>query len=108
MTLLTLELSPDLYERLRRRADRLGKTPQQIAEGLLAQELTAKPGVDNRERNQVTEVLRMAGLLTQLAPEEQRKAEATAVTLSEVQSALNRAGGKPLSEVIIEMRGPKE
>lgn len=67
MTLLTLELSPDLYERLRRRADRLGKTPQQIAEGLLAQELIGTPRADDRERNRVTEVLRAAGLLTHLA-----------------------------------------
>lgn len=108
MTLLTIELSSDLYDRLRRRADRLGKTPQQVAESLLAQELSGAAVGASLERDRVTEVLRSAGLLTQLAPEERQRAESTTATLDEVQTALNRAGGKPLSEVIIEMRGPKD
>jgi len=108
MTVLTLELPTDLYDRLRRRADQLGKTPQQVAEGLLAQELAETPVGATREREHVTEVLRAAGLLTSLAPGEKEKAEATTVTLHEVQTALDRAGGKPLSEVITEMRGPRE
>lgn len=107
MTVLTLELPTDLYDRLRRRADRLGKTPQQVAEGLLAQELAETPIGVTQEREQVTEVLRAAGLLTNLAPNEKEKAEATTATLHDVQSSLDRAGGKPLSEVIIEMRGPR-
>lgn len=107
-TKLTLELSADLYERLRRRADRLGKTPQQVAEGLLARELVGASARATQERDRVTEVLRAAGLLTSLAPEERQKAESTTATLNEVQTALDRAGGRPLSEVIIEMRGPKD
>lgn len=62
---------------------------------------------DNSEQTQVTEALLAAGLLTELAPEEKRRAEATTVTLPEVRAALDRAAGKPLSELIIEMRGPK-
>lgn len=108
MTLLTLELTPDLYERLRRRADRLGKTPQQVAESLLAWELAEAPIEAAQERERVTEVLHAAGLLASLTPDEKRKAEATTITLTEVQTALDRAGGKPLSAFIIEMRGSKE
>jgi hypothetical protein len=108
MTLLTLELPSDLYERLRRRADKLGKTPQQVAEGLLTQELAGIVVGTTQERDQVTEALRAAGLLTALTADERRKAEAITVTLSEVRAALDRAGGKPLGNVIIEMRGPKE
>lgn len=108
MTLLTLELPADLYDRLRHRAARIGKTPQQLAEGLLVQELTGPPGDNNSEREKVTEVLGAAGLLTSLTLEEKQRAESSALTLTEVQTALDRAGGKPLSQVIIEMRGPKE
>jgi hypothetical protein len=36
-----------------------------------------------------------------------RAAKAT-MSLAEVQAALDRAGGKPLSELIIEQRGPKD
>ncbi len=107
MTLLTLELTSDQYKRLRRRADRLGKTPQQLAKDLLARELAEHSGQSAPEQIQVTEALRAAGLLTELAPEEKRRAEATTVTLPEVRAALDRAAGKPLSELIIEMRGPK-
>jgi hypothetical protein len=108
MTLLTLELPSDLYERLRRRADKLGKTPQQVAEGLLARGLAGSVGGMAQEREQVTEVLRAAGLLTGITPDEKRRAEAIITSLPQVRAALDRVGGKPLSDVIIEMRGPKE
>lgn len=108
MTLLTLELTSDLYERLRHRADRLGKTPQQVAESLLAGELAEAPIETAQERERVTEVLRAAGLLSSLTLDEKRKAEATTITLLEVQAALDRAGGKPLSKLVIEMRGSKQ
>lgn len=108
MTLLTLELTSDLYKRLRRRAHRLGKTPQQLAEDLLTRELVESPVEDNQEQVKVTAALRAMGLLTELTSDEKRRAEAVTVTLSEVRAALDRTAGKPLSEVIIEMRGPKE
>lgn len=108
MTLLTLELPPHLYERLRRHATTLGKTPEQAAERLLDWGLTEAPAGPTQEREQVTQALRAAGLLTTLTLDEKRKADATMATGSDVRAALDRAGGKPLSEVIIEMRGPKE
>ncbi len=46
-----------------------------------------------------------AGLLTELSPEEKQRAAQSAATLEEVRAALDRAGGKPLSELILEMRG---
>lgn len=108
MTLLTLELTTDVYKRLRRRADRLGKTPQQLAEDLLARELVEPSIEDNQEQMQVTTALQSAGLLTALTADEKQRAAAVTATLSEVRAALDRTTGKPLSEVIIEMRGPKE
>jgi hypothetical protein len=60
------------------------------------------------DRERATEALRMAGLLAELSPEEKQRAARSTATLEEVQAALGRAGGKPLSELILEMRGPKE
>lgn len=51
--------------------------------------------------------LRAAGLLAELGPEEKQRAAQSTTTLEEVQAALDRAGGKPLNELILEMRGPK-
>ncbi len=53
-------------------------------------------------------MLRAAGLLAELSPEEKERAAQSTATLEEVSAALDRAGGKPLSEIILEMRGPKE
>ncbi|HMO58209.1 MAG TPA: hypothetical protein PKA05_21315 [Roseiflexaceae bacterium] len=37
-----------------------------------------------------------------------RTAAGATLSLEEVQAILARAGGKPLSEIVIEQRGPKE
>jgi hypothetical protein len=38
----------------------------------------------------------------------QRLAAESILTLDEARAILDRAGGKPLSEIILDMRGPKE
>ena len=63
------------------------------------------PPTDERER--VRELLRAAGLLAELGPEMERRAVEATMTLEEVRIGLNAAGGVPLSELILEMRGPK-
>ncbi len=59
------------------------------------------------ERELVTAALRKAGLLVEISHEEKRRAESSTVTLEEVRAALDAVGGQPLSELIIDMRGPK-
>jgi predicted DNA-binding protein len=106
MTILTLELPPELYERLHAEADRLGKPAPAMVEEWVAERLTAVPPMTDRER--ATEALRAAGLLTELSREEKQRAARSTATLEDVQAALGRAGGKALSELVLEMRGPKE
>ena|SRR3990172_12026219 len=53
----------------------------------------------------VRQVLQDAGLLTTLSPHLEAKI-VPGVTLEAVRQSLARAGGKPLSELIIEQRGP--
>ncbi|GAB4419584.1 MAG: hypothetical protein Fur0044_16030 [Anaerolineae bacterium] len=104
MTTLTLELPAELYEGLRLESERRGETMQTLAQKLLAEQLTPPP----TEREQAIAALRAAGLLAELGPEEKQRAAQSTATLEEVRAALDRAGGKPLSELILEMRGPKE
>jgi hypothetical protein len=59
------------------------------------------------EREQVRAALRAAGKLAELTPGEKAIAAQATLTLDEARAILNRAGGKPLSEIVLEMRGPK-
>lgn len=59
------------------------------------------------EREKAIAVLRTGGLLTELSREEQQRAVACTVALEEVVESLSSVDGQPLSELIIEMRGPK-
>jgi len=105
MSQLTIDLRPDVFERLRREAARTGKPIEMLANELLAEGLPTETQ-DDRERTR--EVLRAAGLLTELGSELKQRAAQSTASLEEVSAALSRAGGKPLSEIVIEQRGPKE
>jgi ABC-type transport system substrate-binding protein len=56
---------------------------------------------------QARQILKAAGLHTELGPELRKKAENSTATLEKVQAAFTKAGGQSLSEMVIEMRGPK-
>ena len=105
MTLLTLELEPELYENLRQEASRLGKSLEKTAETILYQRLN--PPATPSDKAKAIEALKKAGLLAELGPEMKKRAEQANLSLDEVRAALDAAPGKPLSEIIIEMRGPK-
>ena len=106
---VTLELPPDVYKRLGQIAQRGGKSVEATAQDLLTEKLTSlSTSSPLTELEQVRAALRADGLLTELGPEEKKRAAQVTMTLEEVQAALDRAGGGPLSELILEMRGPKE
>ena len=115
MTTLTLELPQEVYQRLHQEADRMGQTMEAVAAAWLSERLQpvaprddVPPPAPPGERERARDVLRAAGLLAELGPELKRRAEQSTATLEEVQAAFARAGGKPLSEIVIEMRGPKD
>jgi ABC-type taurine transport system ATPase subunit len=83
---------------------RPGLTPGQHRAVLVLEEATQPPV---SERDRATAALRAAGLLTELSPEEKARAAQSTLTLDEARAILDRAGGKPLSEIVLEMRGPK-
>ncbi|PDW00995.1 hypothetical protein [Candidatus Viridilinea mediisalina] len=104
MTTITLDLSPDTYQRLLVAAGQHGVAVEAVAEKLLTEQLA---DVYLSERDRATAVLRAAGLLTELSPEEKERAARSTATLEEVQAALAQGDGPTLSEIVIEQRGPK-
>lgn len=107
MTTLILELSPKVYRRLREQADRLGKTPQSIAEEMLAEQLASQPATSDNSREKVRAALRTVGLLSEVSPALRARANST-VHLADVESSLRRASGASLSDIILEQRGPRQ
>jgi predicted transcriptional regulator len=107
MTTLTLELPPEVYHRLHEAADRLGKPPQVVAQEWLIERLSVPLLAPDSEREQVRRALRAAGLLVERSPHLYRPVDQQ-VRLEDVEASLARVGGKPLSEIVLEQRGPKE
>lgn len=106
MTSLKIELPPELYERLQHEAERTGKPADDLAREWLAERLEKSETKSEREKFRAA--LGAAGLLAEPSPEMKKRAARSTATLEEVSAALDRAGGKPLSEIILEQRGPKE
>jgi len=106
MHTLTIELPNDAYARLETAARQMGKPVDLLVVELLTSHLL--PVAAPAERDQVAAVLQAAGMLAAPSAEMQRTA-AEGATISEaaVRQALSRAGGKPLSELVLEQRGPK-
>src|SRR4051794_33412047 len=108
---VTVELSPAAYERLRARAAEAGTTPEAMVRRLLQEEFGAAespaspltplsgavPAMTARE------VLAGAGRLRELGPY-LRGRIIPGVTLEEVRASLARAGGPPLSEIVLSNR----
>lgn len=110
MTRLTLDLPTDLFERLRAEAANAGKPMEAIALEWLARPPVDRSTASTTEapRDFVTAALRDAGLLTELTRQERRRSSRTTASLDDVRAALDRDSGAPLSELIEEMRGPRE
>ncbi len=60
-----------------------------------------------RDREQARDALRAAGLLAELGPNVRAIADPS-LSLEEIRAALSRVEGQPLSEIILEQRGPRE
>ena len=106
MTTLTLELPPEVYHRLHEEADRLGKPPQVVVQEWLMERLSVPIPVPDSARAKARQALRATGLLVEQRPCLHRQVEQK-VRLEDVEAALARVGGKPLSEIVLAQRGPK-
>ena len=107
MTTFILDLPPEVYRRLHEEADRLSKLPQVMVQEWLMEHLSVQLPGSRREREDVRQVLRAARLLAEQPPP-LRQGVDQQVCLEDVAAALARVGGKPLSDIVIEQRGPRE
>ena len=106
MTTVTLEVQPRLYAQLMQEAARAGRPLEALIAEWLEQRFPLPAPVGERER--ARDVLRAAGLLTELGPELKRRAAQATMSLEDIHAVFARAGGTPLSEMVLEQRGPKE
>ncbi len=103
---IVLRLPSTRYRRLQEWARWVGKTPELLSREIVEQALqqhtlpTAPPPRTARQ------ILQAAGRVRSLSPALQQRI-IPGVTLEEVRASLARAGGQPLSEIILEQRGPK-
>lgn len=105
MTTVTIDIPTDIYQKILDMSSRVGKSVEHIVQEWLVER--ASHTEITLEREHIREILRSAGLLTELGPELQKRAMRSTATLEEVQASFARVGGKPLSEIVIEQRGPK-
>ncbi len=108
MTTVTVELPSEVYQRLQQRAAETDIAIEKLVAEAIETWLTSSDDVQDRRhrREQVRQKLRQAGVFRPLS-EQLRDQIISDVKHEEVENALARAGGKPLSGIIIEQRGPK-
>ena len=108
MTTLTIEMPPDMYERLLLTARKEQKPVESLAREWLAERIAPLPELfSNRERARVA--LRAAGLLVEPSFEQQKLAAANMLSSKERAALANRISkaypyATPLSEIIIAER----
>lgn len=107
METLTLNMPTDMYQQLINLAGNLGQPPQVVALEWLRERLSPPPLPGTSDRTEVRDILRATGLLSELGPELQRRADPT-ISLEQVIADLDQAGGPSLSEIIIEQRRERE
>ena len=113
MTTLTLEIQSDLWTRLQAMAKQMQESPESVVltilnERLTVEETTTGIRYPESEGAKVDRVLREAGMLSEVGPYFKHLAETIPANEEAVIAALERVGGTPLSEIVLEQRGPKE
>lgn len=113
MTTMTITIPSEIYDQLLASARQQGRQIEDVAQAWLIEysvqmrtDLTRSAPAGERER--AISVLRNTGLLTESGPEMKKRARRSHLTLDQARVILDRPGGKPLSEIILEMRGSKE
>ncbi|MBI3739771.1 MAG: hypothetical protein HY258_12045 [Chloroflexi bacterium] len=105
---LDVRIPDQLAARLEKQARAEGKEPETLVVEIVEQKLAQTEEEHQTERfRQHIQALYEAGVLVELS--DKLKARIIpGVTHEEVRAILSRAGGKPLSEIIGEQRGPKD
>lgn len=104
---ITVKLSSLPYNRLQELAEQTGKTPESLMREILERALVDQnaPPVQKSspERLATKKILEATGRVRVLSPD-LRKRIIPGVTLAEVRTALDKAGGPSLSQIVLEHR----
>lgn len=103
MHTISITLPSTTYKRLEEQAQQTGKEPERLLRELLEHALQAQEKAHPQTARQVIQV---SGRVRPLSETLRRKI-IPGVTLDEVRASLSRAGGPPLSDILLEQRGPK-
>jgi predicted DNA-binding protein len=103
MTTLTVDFPQDVYERFAALAEAEGKTMDEYMLELVEQAL---PPVSFAHKS-AREILKEAGMLTELSDELKALIGDDPPSLDEVIEILSNAGGPSLGEILDKQRGPK-
>jgi hypothetical protein len=104
MATLTIELSDEILAQLQTDAKQQGKVAEVVAQELITQQLEAKQVSKMSDRDLARKLLKDGGKLSTLHPDLLKLAN-SAISIEEIRDALSR-DGKPMSEIVIEQRGP--
>lgn len=103
MNTITIDIPPEVYERLKEQARSAGKAPEVLSRELLESALREAKAPPHRTARDVLETLDRVRPLSETL----RRRIIPGVTLDEVRMALNQTTGPSLSEIVLEQRGPK-
>ncbi|MBI3989005.1 MAG: hypothetical protein HY347_05250 [candidate division NC10 bacterium] len=103
MSTLIIDLPPEICKRLEAQARKAGKAPEALPLEFIEAGLKAREGAPPPTAR---ELLQASGRVRPLSPGLLRKI-IPGVTLQEVRTAVSRAAGPSLSEIILTQRGPK-
>lgn len=103
---ITVRLPLIPYHRLQELARQTGKTPESLTREIVERALQETSSPAPSTPRSARQILEAAGRVRPLSPALRRKI-IPGVTLEEVRTALDRAGGPPLSEIILRQREPQ-
>lgn len=104
MATITLTLPGETYRLLEERGRKSGKLPREVLLEVLEEALKKNASDFRGPTRSVGQILAATGRLRALSPYLQDKIIA-GVSLKEVKASMQKAGGKPLSIIIMEQRG---
>lgn len=103
MSTIVINVPQETYRRLQEEARKAGKAPEVLTRELLEMSLQAR---EEAQQRTTRGVLQASGRVRPLGETLRRKI-IPGVTLDEVRASLTKAGGSPLSEIVLTQRGAK-
>jgi len=103
---ITVRLPLIPYHRLQELAQQTGRTPESLTREIVERALQDTAASTSAPPQTARQILEAAGRVRSLSPSLRQKI-IPGVTLAEVRTALDKAGGPPLSEIILRQREPR-